>query len=193
MRIVEYSIFSTQEIPIAGDKLHLALMEAERRAKCSQPCNFSSPAGLLMPPDWLLKGLPELGWHNIYAGALRPRRRCCDRGKLRIKARVMDKVITTLDEDLATDLKGMKSRIRTMVPVALDILFEHLTGTNPRISMDAAKTILDRDGRLVPVSKTTVVAETAEGHSVTGTDDMVASELSAAMGALNGGESKTVQ
>lgn len=110
-----------------------------------------------------------------------------------VKARVMDKVITTLDEDLATDLKGMKSRIRTMVPVALDILFEHLTGTNPRISMDAAKTILDRDGRLVPVSKTTVVAETAEGHSVTGTDDMVASELSAAMGALNGGESKTVQ
>jgi hypothetical protein len=111
-----------------------------------------------------------------------------------VKARVLGNVVTVLDEELATDLKGMKSKLRTMVPVALDVLFKNLTGPNPRVAQDAAKTILDRDARLIPVSKTTVVAETDAGHSITSTDNTIASELLNAMGKTNdAGKKETLQ
>jgi isopentenyl phosphate kinase len=99
-----------------------------------------------------------------------------------VKARILNKTLSALDEEVATDMQAMKSRVRTMVPMALDILFTNLTSRNERVAQRAAESILDRDGRLVPVSKTTIVAETEEGRSITSTDDSIAAML---LGAQN--------
>lgn len=71
-----------------------------------------------------------------------------------VRDRILTGVISTLDEGLKDDLLYQRERIRGMMPVALDGLYELAIQTkNERVRLGACAEIMDRDGRLAKVSR----------------------------------------
>ena len=77
-----------------------------------------------------------------------------------ILAEVNSGVISEIDSNLREDIANVRLEIRGMVPAAILALRDALYDkSNPRLRLEAAKEILDREGSIVKVSKTEVKLE----------------------------------
>ena len=97
-----------------------------------------------------------------------------------VRDRIKTGVISVLDEDMKDDLLYQRERIRGMMPVALDGLYELAIQTkNDRVRLTACAEIMDRDGRLAKVQRIGLPTEDQGGIGVV--DDETADALVAAL------------
>lgn len=97
-----------------------------------------------------------------------------------VRDRIKTGVISQLDEQLKDDMDYQRERIRGMMPVALDGLYESAIQTkNERIRLAACAEILDRDGRLAKVSRVGLPTEDQGGVGII--DDETADALATAL------------
>ena len=71
-----------------------------------------------------------------------------------VRDRIKTGVCSLLDENLKDDLQFQREKIRSMMPVALDGMYELAIQTkNERVRLAACAEIMDRDGRMAKVSR----------------------------------------
>jgi len=97
-----------------------------------------------------------------------------------IRTRVATGVISEADSELSNDLKLQRQRVRDLVPLALDALYDAVTCTDRKIKLSAASQILNRDGRLAEVSRIGLPTED-QGGAGNITDHQTAADLVAAL------------
>ena len=94
-----------------------------------------------------------------------------------VRTRILSGVISQLDEDLSKDIDYSRERIREMVPIALDGLYENAVQTaDKKLRQTACEAILDRDGKLAKVSRIGLPTE-SQGGIGTKVDEDVANSL----------------
>lgn len=87
-------------------------------------------------------------------------------------------VISQYDEQLAANSDFQRARLQSMVPPALDALFKAVTNPiDQRLAVEAAKQILDRDGRLAQVSRIGLAAPNQGGFAATQKDVEAANSI----------------
>lgn len=84
-------------------------------------------------------------------------------------------ILSAHDAELRTDIDNMRSELRSMVPSSMMVIRDALLNKrNPNLQFKAALEIMDREGTLAKVSKTSVQVETKPAMEV---DATVASNL----------------
>ena len=84
-------------------------------------------------------------------------------------------------QDLVDDIEYHKQRVREMLPVALDGLYElAVQSKNERIKLAACESIIDREGQHAKVSRIGLPTQ-AQGGIGTKIDDEIASNLATAL------------
>lgn len=98
-----------------------------------------------------------------------------------IAQQVATGVIADYDQELAADLKNVKSSIEDMVPDALQAIADAVQQkVDPKLRLTAAETILDRHGIFVKAARSQTEAETNAATFITTKDDDIATNLAAA-------------
>ena len=80
-----------------------------------------------------------------------------------------------MDKALAEDSKKMKMRMQDMVPKALETLADHLEKDGDMLSLQAAKEVLDRDGRMPKTSR--VQTQTQPASKIPSANDAILEEF----------------
>lgn len=78
-------------------------------------------------------------------------------------------ITSSWDEDLRTDTENMRAEMKSMVPSAMMVIRNSLTSKDERIRVKMAMEVLNREGTLAPVSKSTVTVKTAANTEVDAT------------------------
>lgn len=100
-----------------------------------------------------------------------------------VLAEVNTGVISNLDATLREDTLNVRAELKGMVPAAILALRDALYDkSNPRLRLEAAKEILDREGSIVKVSKTEVKLEKEIDFAK---HDLVADDIIAALRVSN--------
>lgn len=91
-------------------------------------------------------------------------------------------VLSEIDEETGEDFRELRRRVRSSVPLALqaiqDCLQQRLDG---KLRLSAAESLLDRDGRFVKTSRTSIVDdEDLQASFISKKDEDIANALSAA-------------
>lgn len=95
-----------------------------------------------------------------------------------VRLRIATGVLSQYDGIIAEDNEYVQTRIREMVPTALEALFDNVTQKlDPKLRQNAAETILDRDGRLAKVSRVGLPTQDQGGFAVTEKDIEMATQL----------------
>jgi hypothetical protein len=85
-------------------------------------------------------------------------------------------VTSAWDIDVRTDYQAMRDEMRANVPSAMMVIRNSLFSKNPNIALKAAMEVMDREGTLAKVSKTSVAVSTVPHMAL---DASVASNLMA--------------
>lgn len=98
----------------------------------------------------------------------------------RLRVTIASGVLSQLDANIDTSFEMVKERITQMVPPALNALFDAVTQVqDPKLRLQAATQILDRDGRLAEVKRIGLPTEAQGGIGckITDKDDEAANAL----------------
>lgn len=98
-----------------------------------------------------------------------------DYGAIRLS--VMNGIIASFDEEVGEDIKQMRQKVRAAVPAALQAIIDTIHSKDPKLRLQAAGELLDRDGRLVKASRNIVATPEEHANCITSKDDEIASEL----------------
>lgn len=103
-----------------------------------------------------------------------------------LRVQLASGVVSEFNKDIALDRTFLREKLKEMVPVALQGLYEAATNKrNERVRFEACKTILNREGTLAEVSKSTVVVQD-ERTTISKADDEAADALVKAYKASGG-------
>jgi len=94
----------------------------------------------------------------------------------RIRIAVRTGVVTDAEEELIQDQKYKYERLRNMVPLALQGLFDAARSSNEHVKVKACSEILDREGTLAKVSRIGLATD-EQGGVGTVIDDEIAQNL----------------
>lgn len=101
-------------------------------------------------------------------------------------------VISSLDEAIVDDQAYIKQRVQEMVPTALKALHDAvLNPMEPRLRLEAAKQILDRDGRLAQVSRIGLPTQEQGGFAASQSDIDAADAIASIFGVHKKEENNT--
>lgn len=109
-----------------------------------------------------------------------------------VRERFLNKVITALDEEIGEDVKALRARAKAAVPRALQVLIDNLDNPDPKVALRASEQILNRDGRLAEISKSSISFTETEA-TLGKIDEEVANKLVAAKVSAQGKQSGGTQ
>jgi len=90
-------------------------------------------------------------------------------------------ILSSIDAELGSDIKNLRERLKSTVPVALQHLADLLNNNDPKIKLQAIKETLDRDGRFASVTRVGLPTE-EQGGFISKADHDIASALLGAVG-----------
>jgi DNA-binding phage protein len=100
-----------------------------------------------------------------------------------VRIRVLNNVVGDLEQELGDDTHYIHSKIRSMLPKALQVLEDALENSDVKARLSAAADVFDRDGKLAKVSRIGLPSNEQGGFSPK-IDTTIVDGLVAAIGAL---------
>jgi len=82
-----------------------------------------------------------------------------------VRIRVLNNVVGDLEQELGDDVHYVHSKIRSMLPKALQVLEDALENSDVKARLSAAADVFDRDGKLAKVSRIGLPSEQQGGFS----------------------------
>lgn len=74
-----------------------------------------------------------------------------------IRLQISTGILTDIDDGIADETQNLRDRLKEQVPVALQAIADLVAQkVDPKLRLQAAETILDRDGRFMKASRTVV-------------------------------------
>lgn len=107
-----------------------------------------------------------------------------------VRVRTQSFVVGELEQDLGENIDYCRNKLNSMLPKALQVLEKALENPDPKVALNAADSVFDRNGRLAKISRIGLPTE-EQGGIGPRLDTSVADALVDAIKGLNSGNSST--
>lgn len=101
-----------------------------------------------------------------------------------LRLQIATGVLSEIDSGIADDIGELRQRVRENVPLAIQAIIDTISQkTDPKLRLQAAETLLDRDGRFTKATRVDVNEISDTQKRISEKDDKVAKSLITALGA----------